>query len=484
MGLLVDRAFLDAATSVPALREVIRDALIEALFTRDDRVLPPEIVAVLARRPSVTMKPKTDVELQKLVRIANGQESTVSLGLGAEDWHYVRRQLAVSKDQDIGVTVKPSVVTTHPWIVPPQGGIEVDPVDLSAIAVDPKGHQALAGVGARWKALFDEAARVGRLVPFFPLVPLDYAIGDALYGDAVFQSYRGPFRRHLLAVRAIASHGTRARIGFEEVANHGTGYDLLGLLQNSMAEFVVPAAVSVLLAPRPRSLRNLVYHFPDAARLGEAVARLTASGRALLYANVYDGGAWALLHPGAAGGAFILEVGLGGAPTVVPVREKAVDALLAGFTAKGADVPSPYDAEARAYARTAERVGRLLFPGYLTFPAKALGDVVAKLGTVGEVAGAKASLFGAVRATGTVSLAPAFDAPKEPPKVYSVSRQVWELARATPGASYLSRLAELWSEDRMYRGRIVLLERLKEEIDSARVVEPTVPLAGPSGRLF
>ncbi len=253
MGLLVDRAFLDAATSVPALREVIRDALIEALFTRDDRVLPPEIVAILSRRPSVTMKPRTDVELQKLVRVANGQESTVSLGLGAEDWHYVRRQLAVSKDQDIGVTVKPSVVTTHPWIVPPQGGIEVDPADLSAIAVDPKGHQALAGVGARWKALYDEAVQAGRLVPFLPLVPLDYAIGDALYGDAVFQSYRGPFRRYVLAVRTIASHGVRARIAMSWLFSWGRNsqrHKTIVLL-DSRAASSVREELSILVRLRP-----------------------------------------------------------------------------------------------------------------------------------------------------------------------------------------------------------------------------------------
>ncbi len=477
MGLLVDRAFVDAATSVPGLREMIRDALIEALFTRNDRVLPPGIVAVLGRAPAVTMKPKSDLELQKLVRVANGQESTVSLGLGAEDWHYVRRQLSISKDRDIGVYLRPSVLTTHPWIVPPQGGIEVDPSDLSQIAVDPEGHQALVGIGARWKALYDAAARAGRLVPFFPLVPLDYAMGDALYGDAVFQSYRAPFRRSLLAVRAIASHGNRARIGFEEVTNHGTGYDVLGLLQNSLSEFVVPAAASVVLAARPRVLTNVVYQFPDAGKLGEALVRLTASGRAPLYANVYDAASWALLHPGAAGGPFLLEAGLGGAPTVVPVREKALDALFAGSTAKGADTPSPYEAEARTYARAGERIRRLLFPGYLTFPAKALADVLGKLKGVGEVAGARMSLFGAVRATGTVSVAPGFDAPKEPSKVYSISRQVWELAHGTPGTSYLSRLAQLWAEDRMFKGRLVLLQRLKAEIDSARVVEPTLPLA-------
>jgi len=45
-----------------------------------------------------------------------------------------------------------------------------------------------------------------------------------------------------------------------------------------------------------------------------------------------------------------------------------------------------------------------------------------------------------------------------------------------PGVSYLSRLAELWADDPMYRARLGILLRLKDEIDSARAVEPTVPM--------
>jgi FAD/FMN-containing dehydrogenase len=476
MGLLVDRAFVDAATSVPALREMIRDALIEALFTRNDRVLPSKIVAVLGRRPSVTLKPKTDAEVQKIVRVANGQESTVSLGLPAEDYHYIRRQLSVSKDQDVGIYLRTRALTTHPWIVPPQGGIELDVSDLSGVEVAEAGNQALVGVGARWKALYDEAARAGRLVPFFPVVPLDYAIGDALYGDAVFQSYSAPFSRFLLAIRSIASHGRKARLGFEEVTNHGTGYDLLGLLQDSLSEFVVPVSAAVALAPRPKTLRNLAYHFADAGRLAEALGRLTASGRSLVYANVYDAGAWGLVHPGAAGGPLSLEVGVAGSSSVAPVREKGLDALLAGFTAKASDLPAPYDADARAYARTAERIGALMIPGYVTVPVKSLPDLMGKLRGIEEVAAAKASVFGAVRQNGTVTIAPCFAAPKEPPKVYGISRTLWGIVRAIPGATYNSRLAHLWSEDKMYRTRLSVLQKLKTEIDSARVVEPTVPV--------
>lgn len=474
MGLLVDRAFIDSVTAIPALREMIRESLIDALFTRNDRVLPKDIVAVLSREPSVTVKVKSDNEVQKLVRVANGQESTLTLGLPAEDYHYVRRQLGIGKDRDIGVYARPRVVTTHSWIVPPQGGIAVDVRDLSSIELDPMGNRATVGVGAKWKALYDEAARAGRIVPFFPLVPLDYGMGDALVGDAVLHSYTSPFRRYLYAVRSFASHGQRTRLGFEEVPNHGTGYDALGLLQNSMTEFVVPVGMSVALAPRPRVVKNWAYAFPDAAKLGAALLKLPGSGRSLLYANVYDGAGWALLHPGVPATPFLLELGVAGAPTVVAAREKALDTVLAGFTGKSADTPSPYDPEARVYTRTAERVGRLLIPGYVTAPVSSLNDVVGKLREVSDASTAALTLFGAVRRTGTVSLAPAFDSPKEPAKICAISRRVWSAIRAIPGASYLSPLAQLWADDPMYRARIGVLLKLKDEIDSARAVSPTV----------
>jgi len=223
-------------------------------------------------------------------------------------------------------------------------------------------------------------------------------------------------------------------------------------------------------------VKNCTYQFPDAAKLGAALGKLTASGRSCLYANVYDAAAWALLHAGATPTPFVLELGFAGAPTVVAAREKALDTALAGFTSKSSDTPSPYDGEARAYIRTAERVGRLLVPGYVTTPFVSLADITAKLKDVSEASTASLALFGAVRRTGTVSFAPAFDAPKEAAKMYAISRKVSSKVEGTPGASYLSRLAQLWADDRVYRARLVVLRKLKEDIDSADVVEPMVPL--------
>ncbi len=85
MGLLRDWTFIEEAVRIPALREVVREALIKAVFTRDDRVLPREIIADLTRAPAATVKVKDDAEIRKLVQVFNGSESSVNLGLAAED---------------------------------------------------------------------------------------------------------------------------------------------------------------------------------------------------------------------------------------------------------------------------------------------------------------------------------------------------------------------------------------------------------------
>ncbi len=116
MGLLRDWHYIEKAVQIPALSEVIREALIRALFVRDDRVLPRDLIGDLNRVPPVTVKVKDDGEVRKLVRVLNGQESTVSLGLSAEDYHYFRTQLGVGRTREFGAVMKPRILLTYDWI--------------------------------------------------------------------------------------------------------------------------------------------------------------------------------------------------------------------------------------------------------------------------------------------------------------------------------------------------------------------------------
>src|SRR5213594_1985509 len=240
LGLLKDWNYVEQAVRIPALAELIREALIRALFVRDDRVLPPDLIADLNRVPPVTVKVKDDGEVRKLVRVLNGQESTVSLGLSAEDYHYFRTQLGVGRTREFGAVVRPRTLLTYDWIVPEQRGVQLDFGGYAGIEFADAARRAIAQVGATWKQLYDDGAAKGHAVPFVPTVPLDFAIGDALCGDAPFASYRGEFASHVNALRTISPFGHRARLGFEEVANNGTAYDLLHATVPLAAEFFIP----------------------------------------------------------------------------------------------------------------------------------------------------------------------------------------------------------------------------------------------------
>lgn len=474
MGLLRDWNYIERAVEIPALSEMIREALIRALFVRDDRVLTSDIVGDLNRGPAVTVKVKDDAEVRKLVRVMNGEESAVSLGLSAQDYHYFRTRLGVGRTREFGVVGRPRVLLTYDWIVPEQRGVQLDFSSFGDIEFAEAGHRAIVDVGATWKRLHDEAGAKGHVVPFVPTVPLDFALGDAIYGDAPFASYRGEFGAHVNALRTISPYGSRTRIGFEEVANNGTAYDLLHATAPIASEFSLPLSVAVRLAPKAEARKTLTYAFDDGAKASAALDNLTRSGLSIDWVHVTDAVAAKILRPSQSPEMFTVQMSVGGTEAGLAAREKGIDAAMAGFKSRATDVPNPFEAPAEAFRKAAETVGRGLFVGEVRVPAKGLGDLTTRLRAYGDQMAAPAGLYASVRETGIVSLFPAFDAPKERAKMYDLSKGVNAIAAKAPGAVFVSRLAHLWSEEAHFRRRMDLLRSLKLEIDTAHVVQPLV----------
>ena len=471
MGLLRDWTFVEEATRIPALSELVREALIRAMFVRDDRALPAGIVGALSQSPSVTVKVKDDVEVRKLVRVLNGEESTMSLGLSAEDFHYFRKQVGIGRDREIGLAAEPRDLLAYDWIVPEQGGVLLDFGAYAAVEFAEGGHRALAQVGMTWKALYDEALAKGHFLPFVPAVPLDFALGDGLWGDAPFTSFAGDFGAYVLGLRTINAYGERARVGFEDVSVEGSGYDLLHAILPYATEFFMPVSVGVRLAARPAARKTLSYTFDDPGKLSAAVDKLTRSGRTVAWAQVADALGGSALRPGGAA-PFTLQVSVPASdPAGLAAREKGLDATLTGFAGK-ADLPDPYDVPADAYRKTAARVARGLFVGEVRLPARALGDLQGKVQGIAGQAGVKAGLLASLRADGTASAFPFFEAQKDRVRVYELSKGVHRVAKTVPAAAFVSRLAHLWEDSADYRVRMDHLRRLKLEIDAAHVLEP------------
>ncbi len=474
MALLRDWNYVESATQIPALSEMIREALIHALFIRNDRVLPRQIIADLTRTPAVTVKVKDEGEVRKLVNVLNGEESTVSLGLRAEDYNYFRTALGVGKDREIGLTVRPKTLLTHDWLVPEQRGVQLDFGSYADVEFGAKGHTAVAQVGIGWKRLYDEAMSRGHLLDFTPTVPLDFSLGDGIMGDAPFGSYEGEFAAYVNAVRTISAYGHRTRFGFEEVANNGSGYDLLHAAVPMLGEFTVPLAVALRLGAKPAARRTITYSFDDGAKLSAALDKFARSSLRPAWVHITDSVASGVLRPGPPAEAFTVQVSLLGTPSGLASREKAADAALAGFKAKAADVPNPFEVPSEAYLKTAKRAEQSLFVGEVRVPAAALGDLVARLKALGQQSAAKAGLYAGLRWSGTVSVFPSFEATKDPTHQYDLSKGVARLVDKVPGAIFVSRLAHLWSEDPAYRARMELWKRLKLAFDSAHVMQPLV----------
>ncbi len=472
MGLLRDWNYIEKALEIPALSEMIREALIRALFVRNDRLLPREIIADLTRAPAVTVKVKDDGEVRKLVNVLNGQESTVSLGLRAEDYNYFRTQLGVGKDREIGLTVRPRALLTYDWLVPEQRGVQLDFTAYAGIEFDEVAHRAVAQVGAPWKALYDGALAKGHLVPFVPTVPLDFAMGDGIWGDAPFASYEGEFGVYVNALRTISAYGHRTRVGFEEVTNLGTGYDILHATLPLAAEFFVPVSVALRLAPKPPARKTLTYAFDDGAKLASALDKLARTGPSPAWVHLADSFGAQVLRPGMPAEAFTVQVALTGAPTGLALREKAIDAALAGFKAKASEVPNPFDVPAEAYRKTAARIEQSLFVGEARLPATMLGDFAARLKALGQQAASKAGFYGSLRSSGTVSVFPFFDTTKDRTHIYDLSKGVAKVLERIPGGVLTSRLAHLWAEDPGYMARMELMKKLKLAFDTAHVIQP------------
>ena len=483
MALLRDLALVQEATAIPALRELVREALIRTMFVRDERSLPKDVVRVLRRRADVVVRAKDEVEVREAIRVANGEMSTVDLGRPADEFHYYRQRLGVAKDQSWGVCTRPTLLQTYEWIVPPQGGILLDLSALAEVELDGVNYAAKVGAGARWKALYDRAAAVNMLPAVFPSVPLDLAVGDALVGDAKFRAYRSSFASAVYDVRGLSASGLRVNCGFEYVPNVATGYDLKDLAVTFGNEFLVPTVVWLRLTPRPPVLKNLAYGFDDAAKLAAGLDKLTRANRPLLWVNAYDERAWTLAHGANAPGPLSLEIGVGGNDALVAARTKAIEAALAGFTAKG-EAPNPWDGDAAAYAERSGKIHKLLFVGEILVPAAKAGDAIHRVRSLGESKGVRAGFFCNVAENGLAYLSPYFEGAKEPLRIYDLSRAIADIVRGLGDAVFDSRLAHLWNVDPQFVRRAEIVVRLAAAMDAPNAIEPPAVLEGEPIDLF
>src|SRR3990172_2927530 len=488
MALLRDLRFIQDVTTIPALADTLRDAVIQGIFLRDDPRLPKAVVHVLTRAPHVTARATWESEVGKVLRIVSGEEGTQAFGaltpgmpMSPEDMHYYRRALEIQWESRRGVSVRPSVWTVTPDLVPLQGGVQLDLGGMDGVEIDGVTYTAQAQVGARWKAVYERAKAKGMFLGLAPVVPLDYCVGDAVHGDARFVAFRGDLDDHVNAVRAISADCIQVTHGFTRVPNHSTAYDLRYLATAFGADLAVVTSLSLRLQARPPVVKNVAYSFVEAAGLASSLEKILNSGREMLWLRLYDDRAWALVHPKeSAAGLFVLEAGFGGREAIAAVRAKAIDGLAAGNAGR-AEVPSHLEAPSAAYAKAASGVGKMLVVGELLLTSRHLPKVLEAVQGIAAQRRVRSGFFAAVTRNGQVSLFPFFEAAKEMPRVYDLSRALWDLQKGFGGeVLLLSRLAHFWSTDKDFQKRVGIVQKVDDVLDPPNVVEPVATLEKPS----
>src|SRR5437899_10658691 len=137
-------------------------------------------------------------------------------------------------------------------------------------------------------------------------------------------------------------------IAFEEVANHGTAYDLLHTAIPLAGEFFIPLSAAVRLEAKAAARKTLTYGFDDPAKLSAALDRLSRFGPGVNWVHITDGVAAKILRTATPPEAFTVQVSLGATATGFVATEKALVSAMTAFKAKNIDTPTPFNVPAYA----------------------------------------------------------------------------------------------------------------------------------------
>ncbi|MBI4417067.1 MAG: hypothetical protein HY557_08795, partial [Euryarchaeota archaeon] len=88
------------------------------------------------------------------------------------------------------------------------------------------------------------------------------------------------------------------------------------------------------------------------------------------------------------------------------------------------------------------------------------------------------------RDNGIAYLAPYFEAAKEPPRMYDLSRGVADIVRGLGDAVFDSRLANLWTVDPYFQKRVAAFQKLEAALDMPNAIEPAALLESEPIELF
>lgn len=241
--------FLQILAAHPRLKGLEPEEMARAVYLHDKYVLPEEVLQVLGRGPDATLKVSGPGDLRQAVRVASGEISASALGLPARQFHYLRTALAMERGREFSVDWQRNVDPYDDEILPMQGGFLVDVSALSTVEIREDLGVVRAGVAALWRDVQAAAAAKGFDLDLFPIVPLDFALGDLVGGAAPFASRTGRLEDAVRNVEVVLPDGRMASLGYDGVPPNASGYDLVALYLRAGQHLALPNTFTLTLTP-------------------------------------------------------------------------------------------------------------------------------------------------------------------------------------------------------------------------------------------
>lgn len=448
----------------PALKALAPEELLKAVYVHDRHVLPDDIMNFLGRRADATLTVKSPEEIQAAVRVANGETTTTALGLSAQDYHFLRTKLGMRRGLEVPVDWERTIDLYDDQIIPQQGGFLLDVSAIDSIQVKPEERVVAAGVGARWKDVQQAVASLGLVLNCFPGVPMDFALGDMVGGTAPFHSTFGGLGTAVRNVRVVLPDGRMGSMGYDDVPNNGSGYNLRDLYLAAGGNFAVPHTFYLTLSNRPRAFKTLLYTFPEVATLAAAAAKLARSRLTPLRTLFYNVRGWNSSHRQEAQGP-ILEVSLSGLEATLPAQEKALDAMAEGRVAK-TEALSILEATASEFRSATAPLRSASAIAEVLAPPESLAGVHGALADVTEGIG----VFG-VLSRGTAYLVPVLRRPLSRRERFDF---VDKLVKGTRGKATVAgpHLVALLAKDPRQARALGMVRAMKREVDRPNTMNP------------
>ncbi|HVO77758.1 MAG TPA: FAD-binding oxidoreductase, partial [Methanomassiliicoccales archaeon] len=315
------------------------------LYSHDLAPLPKETQIAFKNVPDVVVRPRSTLDVQKVVKIANEEGAPIT-PRGASSW-------------GLGGSM------------PVFGGIVLDLAGgMSKIVdIDVDNLCCTVEAGASYKQVYDACLEKGLILGSYPSSFPSATIGGWIAKDGVgigSYKYGGP-GLNLRSMEVVMPDGNVVQTGFRDVADNSAGYNLNALMVGAEGTLGIITKVTLKLYPFGGVLKNVSYSFDDLKAISKPLWEICRSQVVPLHIGFSDGKHFEFLrkagkHAPEVG--TILNVAFDGTKEDVEREIAFVDAIVAKYNGKKMpEETGTHEWDERCYEFRSREVGLGNIPG-------------------------------------------------------------------------------------------------------------------------